>query len=144
MEGVAKVGRSGRESIHRGIQAKYQRDVSEDRQRLDEIKTLAWERGLHQARIPLPENLQQKIFSHLKVKQIYSQPPPTEEIQQQLRDVEADPRWKSFATSPLLEKGKDTQPISAQGRAVHDLVHRNFMDELSRERRPPREPEPEL
>ena len=152
MEGVSRVGRSGVESAQRGIQALYQSDVNEDRQRLDEIKTMAWEQGLHQARIPVSDDLTQKIFSHLKLRSIYDTTPQTQ-IHKQLRDVEEDPRWKSFSTSPLIEKGgikrddptKFTQPISAQGRAVHDIVHKKYLHLLASERRPQlqREPEPE-
>jgi len=130
-----------------GINRYYQRSVSEDERRLESIKGFAFEKALHELRIPLSDDLKGDIFSRLKVDTAVGRtgtrrsgltrmPLPTpDEIQHKLRAVEDDPRFPMFATSPYQEKGgvevdephRATQPVSAMGRAVYPQVHREIM-----------------
>ena len=143
-----------------GVDRYYQRSVSEDERRLESIKGFAFEKALHELRIPLSEDLKQDIFSRLKVDTAVARytgtgrsglggtplPNPTQ-IQHRLRAVEEDTRFPTFATSPYQEKGgvevmephRATQPLSAMGRAVYPQVHRQVMlrvaeDKAHRER----------
>ena len=149
-----------------GINRYYQRSVSEDERRLESMKGFAFEKALHELRIPLTEDLKQDIFSRLKVDTAVARytgapraglggtlPTPTQ-IQYRLRAVEDDPRFPTFATSPLQEKGgvkvdephRATQPLSAMGRAVYPQVHRQTMlriGQFAEAQAEPEEPEPE-
>ena len=146
-----------------GINRYYARSVSEDERRLESMKGFAFEKALHELRIPLSEDLMGDIFSRLKIDTAVARgtgtgqsglarmPLPTpDEIQHKLKAVEDDPRFPSFATSPLQEKGgvkvdephRATQPLSAMGRAVYPQVHRQTMLRIGQFADAP-EPEPE-
>tara|TARA_R110000824_G_scaffold80680_4_gene202923 strand:+ start:383 stop:892 length:510 start_codon:yes stop_codon:yes gene_type:complete len=146
---------SGRTAREEGINRYYERSVSEDERRLESVKGFAFEKALHELRIPLTDDLKGDIFSRLKVDTAVARgtgavraglggmPLPTpDEIQQRLIAVEDDPRFPTFATSPYQEKGgvkvdephRATQPLSAMGRAVYPQVHRQVMFRLAEDR----------
>jgi len=134
----------------------YGENVSEDERRLDSMKGFAFEKALHELRIPMSEDLKQEVFSRLKLKSGLVRQggfrsgyrgvvffPDPEQIQQELRAVEEDYRFPSFSTSPYLEKGgifygtdedRFTQPLSAIGRVVYPQVHRQIMGRLADDR----------
>tara|TARA_R100001594_G_scaffold1373_1_gene5983 strand:- start:4067 stop:4609 length:543 start_codon:yes stop_codon:yes gene_type:complete len=134
----------------------YGDNVSEEERRLDSMKGFALEKALHELRIPMTEDLKQEVFSRLKLKSAMVREagfrsgyrgnvffPDPEQIQDELRAVEDDPRFPSFSTSPFLEKGgifygadeeRFTQPLSKIGRVVYPQVHRQIMGRLADDR----------